>query len=117
MNENTSNLDQITLALQFHSDGEEKKLELDICENSLQPYSTMSSEQCSTIFNKLKKGTLRDEVEDDLEIDVGDDLADSIKHQLLHDHDYGDHDYDEHAYDDQIEDESESIRKYVLKEV
>ena len=116
LNENTSNLDQITRALQFHSDGEEKKLELDICEKSLQPYPTMSSEQCSTIFNKLKKGTLRDEVEDDMEIDVGDDLADSIKYHLLHDHDYHDHDYDEHAYDDQIEDESESIRKYVLTE-
>ena len=108
LNEHTSNLDKITKVLQFHSDGEEKKVDLDVCERSLKPYPTMSLEHCSKMFVKLKKGQLLDEIVDDESIDVGDDVMDFTNCQLLHDYDFC----------DQIEDEmeSEAPSKCVLTE-
>ena len=66
------------------ADGEERKVELDVCERSLKPYPTMTPEKCSTIFQKLKKGTLLDEV-DDYESDAEDNLADFTKCQPIYD--------------------------------
>ena len=62
-------MEEMTRALQFDSDGEEEKISVEAAQLSKQPYISMTLQEASEGFSKLRKGISLDEVVEDDELD------------------------------------------------
>ena len=62
-------MDELTCALRFDSHGEEEKCSVEAVQLSMQPYASMSLQDASEGFSKLRKGISLDEHIGDEDLD------------------------------------------------